>query len=411
MTPTTTQAKTIFWGKPQAAALPLSPRSVGVDSPRTSNTGGYEVSKENSKLEKGSFSACDNLTAIDWLRVTTNDYKNYAGAIPDIEGILAECDMKITWKDKGFHGYDKSASITLWKDNDYLTVGNLACSEDGNNKGGLLELTGTGCKVLQIEHPELWLELYSVLAFSEWRISRIDVALDLPGEYALANNYTVPMLLWRSKMVEGLFNSDRNRNPDMKLSFAMAGDWTDLNILFTHQGYNPLQHCPGGLTLYVGKRGKSDDFFRVYEKGKELLGKMAEPEAIDRAWVRIEHEMTRSGTGRNIPLDVMLRPDVYWCAGRSGVRGILNKLRADKAMQEAQSWKRDMFKREKGLMLSRKIHWAKHTYGRLVRTLFEKGLTPEEICGLLEKELGLKEFIFDLADEVPTAETILQWAA
>ena len=56
-------------------------------------------------------------------------------------------------------------------------------------------------------------------------------------------------------------------------------------------------------------------------------------------------------------------------------------------------------------MLSRKVHWARYTYGRTVRTLIEEGLTPEQIVDALAREAGLKEFICDLMDYASNDDT------
>ena len=380
---------------------PLSGDAGGAKYPPYCNTGGYEDSQKISKLEKTVSSYDVNVTTVDWLRVTTTDLETYAATMGDLladGGIFNHADMDVKWTDKGMHGYDSSASILIWKDNDYLTVGHIAMAESGRNRGGLLELTGTGCKVLQLEYPALWLELFNLLQYHDWRISRVDVALDLHGDYATANGYTVPKLLLQAKN-EGLFQSDRLRNPNMKQSFSMAGDWSDLAIgNITPQTYDPMTHCPAGLTAYVGNRKSADDFFRVYEKGKELLGAMAEPENVDRAWVRIEHEMSRKATGRNIPLEVMIRPDAHFAESRSNVRAIMDKLRDEQALEAVQQHQREQFKREKGLLLSKKMHWARHSYGRLVRTLVEQGMEASDIVEVLSRVNGLKEFVFDLSD-------------
>lgn len=351
------------------------------------------------------------VTMVDWLRVTTNDLEAFAGAWGDMEGmwgILNCAGFDIKWKQgKGLHGYTESASIMLWKDNDYLTVGHLAYAETGQNKGGMLELTGTGCKVLQVEYPALWLELYEVLTYNNWRISRVDIALDLSGAYCHEYRYTVPKFFLNTKKAD-LFKSDANRNPKMKAAVEPCGDWSDITVGdIAINDYDPLQHCPAGLTFYVGSRKSSDDFFRVYEKGKEILGKQAEPESVDRGWIRIEHEMSRKASGRTIPLDVMIRPDEYFCAGRSHVRTLMDAVRQDRELKQIESWQREQFKREKSLMLSRKVHWARYTYGRTVRTLIEKGLTPEQIVEVLARESGLKEFVFDLIDYASDDENLI----
>ena len=147
----------------------------------------------------------------------------------------------------------------------------------------------------------------------------------------------------------------------------------------------------------------------MYEKGKELLGRMAEPEDIDRGWIRIEHEMSRKASGREIPLDVMIRPDHYFAANRGGVRAILDQLRQSRELEQAQQWQREQFQKEKGLLLSKKIHWARHSYGRLFRTLTEQGIEPQEIIDWLSRTDGLKEFVFDLEPE--PARDLLEVAA
>ncbi|MBJ6609977.1 MAG: replication initiation factor domain-containing protein [Candidatus Thiothrix moscowensis] len=379
--------------------------SQRADYPPYCNTGGYEDFQKISNLEKSPqrTPAVDdiNVTAVDWLRVTCTDLDAFAATLSDLtggHGLLDNADMQVHWTDKGMHGYDTSASILIWKDNDYLTVGHIAQADSGRNRGGLFELTGTGCKVLQLEYPTLWLELFDLLQYHEWRISRVDVALDLSGDYAREHGYTVPKLFAQA-VNDGLFQSDRLRNPNMKQSFSMAGDWSPLAVgNLTPETYDPLQHCPGGLTAYVGNRKTADDFFRVYEKGKELLGAMAEPENIDRGWMRIEHEMSRKASGREIPLDVMIRPDAYFAANRAGVRAILDQLREHQTLQAAKEWQREQFKREKSLLLSKKVHWARHSYGRLLRTLLEQGMDAQDIIEWLSRTQGLKEFVFDLTD-------------
>ena len=340
------------------------------------------------------------VTMVDWLRVTTNSIEAFAGALGDLEGtwgILTCAGFDVKWKQgKGMHGYTDSASILIWKDNDYLTVGNIAYSEQGQNQGGLFELTGTGCKILQVEYPALWLELYNVLAYHDWRVSRADVALDLLGAYCQEHGITVPRLFRETKKEE-LFKSDANKNPNFVSQIGTDGDWSDITVGdVSIKDYDPLVHCPAGLTLTIGNRKSSDDYFRCYEKGKEILGKQAEPDTVDRGWVRIEHEMSRKGSGRTIPLDVMIRPDEYFCAGRSNVRAIMEAIRKDRELKAIQCWQREQFKKEKSLLLSRKVHWARYTYGRTVKTMRELNWSDTDIVDALMREAGLKEFIPDL---------------
>ena len=150
-----------------------------------------------------------NVTSVDWLRTTTNDLDAFKSTLSELDGdngLLETAGFDVKWRQgKGMHGYSESASILLWKDNDYMTVGNLAYSEDGRNKGGMFELTGIGCKVLQVEYPMLWSELHALLTEYAWRISRADVALDMSGEYCTAMGYTVPKLM-REAYLNGVTN-------------------------------------------------------------------------------------------------------------------------------------------------------------------------------------------------------------
>lgn len=86
-------------------------------------------------------------------------------------------------------------------------------------------------------------------------------------------------------------------------------------------------------------------------------------------------------------------------------------LRAHRDMQMIQSWQRAQFKKEKGILLSRKVYWVRHTYGRLLCTLKDKGLSDSEIIDKLSRTSGLKEFVFDLMEEATPAEIMLREAA
>lgn len=363
--------------------------------PRTVIRGGYGF-PDNTKAKSAA-----NITKIDWLRLTVTDLEAFHNSMGDIDGkggILHSAGIETVWTEKGLHGYEQSAKLLMRRDADYLTLGHIATSEAGRNKGGLFELTGLGCKLLQLSYPELWNELFSILQLNDWRISRADIALDLPGEYCIEHGYTVPSL-FKQAVTHGLFKSDKLKNPNMQQSYSTAGDWSALVVGgITPESYNPIEHCPAGLTAYIGSRKGSADFFRIYEKGKELLGAEAEPDSTERAWVRVEHEMSRKGTGREIPLDVMLRPDAYFALDRSGVRGLMDEYRASLSLEQAEQVQLAQFQKEKSLSLSKKIHWAKYSYGRLFRTLIHRGIEYEQIIEWLTREDGLKDFIFDIQE-------------
>lgn len=369
-------------------------RSEASVKPPYCNTGGYDFGSKN----------ISSVTKIDWLRATTTDLESFEKTISECEGkngILGKMGAVIVWSEKGMHGYDKSAKIIYRKskqDHDYILLGNMAMAEGGRNQGGLFELTGAGCKIFRMENKELWLELYSLFVEFEWRFSRVDIALDLRGQYCIDRGYTVPKFFSES-VNNKMFQSDKLRNPNMKQTFSMAGDWSSLIVGgVTPDTYDALEHCQAGLTAYVGSRKGSADFFRMYEKGKELLGAEAEIDDIDRAWIRIEHEMTRKGTGREIPLDVMIRPDAYFALNRPNVRSLMNELRDSLTLEQLKQIDVENFQKEKGLSLAKKVHWARYSYGRLFKTLIEKGHEYEQIFEWLTRSDGLKEFIYDLKD-------------
>ena len=108
--------------------------------------------------------------------------------------------------------------------------------------------------------------------------------------------------------------------------------------------------------------------------------------------------MTRKN-GREIPLDVMLRPDEYFAINRPLARQLMHDYRDALSMQEVEQAQLSQFKKEKSLSVAKKVYWAKHSYGRLFRTLVDKGIDYAEIIDWLPRSDGLKECIFDVGEE------------
>lgn len=51
-------------------------------------------------------------------------------------------------------------------------------------------------------------------------------------------------------------------------------------------------------------------------------------------------------------------------------------------------------------MISKKIHYARHAYGRLIRTMVEDlALSPLVIVNTLIRSQSLKEFVLDVDDD------------
>ena len=68
-------------------------------------------------------------------------------------------------------------------------------------------------------------------------------------------------------------------------------------------------------------------------------------------------------------------------------------------LEQVEQAQLSQFKREKALSISKKVYWAKHSYGRLFRTLVDKGIDYTEIIDWLTRSDGLTEFIFDIGEE------------
>lgn len=357
------------------------------------NTGGYGFPTKQAVKNPS------NVTKLDWLSLTNTNLGDFESTMSEIEtsgGILEQANLTIIYSKKGFHGYQKSAKVFFRKNNESVLIANIGISKRGQNKGGLIQLTGVGCQFFQVKYPKLWGELNRIFSKFKWRVSRADIALDLPGDYCLKHGYTVPSL-FRETVVNGLFKSDKMRNQSMKQTTRTEGDWAEFIVgKLTSKTYNPVKECPAGLTVYIGSRKNSADCFRMYEKGKQILGAEAEPNSIERAWIRIEHEMTRKGTGREIPLDVMISADEYFATGRSSLRALMDTYRESLNLDLAQEVHLKQFRSEKLLLLSSKIHWAKRSYGPLFRTLINRGIDNGWIISSLTGSEGLKEFIFDL---------------
>lgn len=92
-----------------------------------------------------------------------------------------------------------------------------------------------------------------------------------------------------------------------------------------------------GRTVYVGKREKSDKFFRAYEKGFELAGKVAGMvvTAIDGHPVEDIYrcEVELKAESRPIPWEVVERRDQYFAGSYPFCADVLPGVEADILMR------------------------------------------------------------------------------
>lgn len=204
--------------------------------------------------------------------------------------------------EKGRNFYTHSYSL-----GDHGEYGAVSCG--GNNNNGStantanIQVTGQGCLMAA---PGWEKRLFDYLTAMYGHISRIDIAADLyHGQYSPEQAY----IDWE----DGKF-SLTNRKPHIQLH---GSSWHN-------------EQAKDGKTITVGKR-ESGKCTRVYEKGKEQLGKIA-ASMIDenhplfhlQAWTRIETEWHR--TNRELPLEMLLEPGKYLAGAHPAALGWLSEI-------------------------------------------------------------------------------------
>lgn len=155
-----------------------------------------------------------------------------------------------------------------------------------------------------------------------------------------------------------------------------------LNGKMTIKGAPPLAQRYGdwythttGLTFYVGKR-ESGKLLRVYEKGLQLLGKIAgkNMDAENRLndlkqWVRVECEWHNQG--RVLPLDMLINPGQY-LAGSYPALSFLNDIQN----------KIETIKKQAQMTVERAVQVVKNQFGPTIWALINlRGVgVIKEIC-------------------------------
>lgn len=356
----------------------------------------------------------DGVTRLDYLRCTVNDFDNFDAAFNSIIDFCKNLDITCQEKDKGYLGYTNSISLNYWFDNSYVCVGHIAYSDIGNNKGGLIEFTGKCFDLAysQHDHKTIISDLYYTLLVNNFRITRADIALDICSDLSDHLGITVPTLL-RDGMDNGLFRSKYSPR-HINQSVAQSGDWSGfITGAITIDSYNPSKHCPNGLTAYFGNR-KSDNFWRIYEKGKQLAGNLDErdPSFFSgnyRNWIRVEREIKRGQSKKEIPLELITNTDSYFLGdGFDSLGKLVNAVfdwdSKDGSYPTASPRRRSIV-RQAVLSISKKIYWAKQSYGRLIKTLHDLGIDNNDIFAMISRKSGLDEFLFDIFGEFGNEDT------
>lgn len=315
---------------------------------------------------------------VDYLKATTPNQGDFQGFIKKFMPLLKGYGFNFYDRGCGFNGYDVSWFIQFNEEN----CGTI-CADSKGRMGGLFELTGKGCQVMQIRW-DLWNRL--VIGLSEFglALTRVDVASDFKGK--VWDKRGINMLDMARFVDKGMFKvgSGQGHVPTVQT----VGPWLEL-IINKVKDYKPLKHCLGGLTLNVGK-STSTSMFCIYEKGKQLAGK--NPDRYDgslSSWIRVERRFGR-GSGRServIPHEFALYPDralVYECAGlEEFVSDWLDFQSLEGVVFEpvsSESVDMERVGHLKSVSLKRTAIHVGSQVGRFLRTLVELGIDLMDFC-------------------------------
>lgn len=433
----------VFSGKiTEARVAPAAGFSdlAALELPRSGNTGGTFSGDITDKISIHrhcddvikSIGESKGLCKVDWLSVSfssVTDETEQAHLFGFITDFLGDYSVDVHVRDKGLHGYSNSAILKMCGDvSGDVNCGMLAWSD---KQGLFLELSGHGCEYVRDGFPDL----YRLITVNAGRISRVDVCLDLENKYCIDSGITVPLL--GEQAYKGVYRS-RYTPKGVKQSMHNEGDWSALTYgHITPKTYNPSVDAPNGLTAYVGSV-KSDNQIVFYEKGKQLLGSIDDSDYVEyqrllasgsnrprlvelmndngldvtyegqKHWVRTERRFRRGSNKKWLAPEILLAPDQAFVQDYSG----LEKMHADYLV-----WLKrrgmatiDFSKRTadltKSIMVTRKMHWCKVAYGRLVNTLQDLGMTADQIIEALTRADGLKDYVSDISDKIVSVKEI-----
>src|SRR5438132_6085015 len=242
-------------------------------------------------------------TTIDWLRFRAQGEPLEAlEALKPMFGTLGS-SLRLKPLERGILGFKQAASINL----EDMPIGRMDYGGESQRGWVRTDMPGKGCEWVQDWQAS---ELIEKLERPE--IRRLDIALTT-WEGELTHERVV------QAHAEGRFIT-RGRPPEMEQIIS-----TDPRA---------------GRTCYVGKREKSDKFFRAYEKGFEMLSKIGvrlpgmcthiEGKRIEDIY-RCELELKAENT--EIPWEVIQRRDQYFTGAYPFCADVLPGVEADILMR------------------------------------------------------------------------------
>ena len=350
-----------------------------------------------------SFDFCDSASIpqpkyafCDWLKCTQPDPDMFQDFCSKAFPYFKNAGFEIFDSGKGTNGYTHCYAITMNGER----AGCFACSD---KMGGLFELTGKGCALIQARWEE-WVKLTWSLSTLQFRITRLDVSVDLKGYDWFRYGVTVPQLLYKATK-EDMFvlGSGAGARP----SIAQFGDWSGQNAGdWSREDYDPYEHAHGGLTFNIGKITSANQFC-VYEKMKEQLGKklVKVADRVDVSSVRIERRFGR-GTGDSkvvIIWDFALKLDEALTANCAGLEKFLSEF-GDFSDTDLEVKKEGLAVTRVGSYIKNKVlkkaYWLSVQGGKCVNTLLRLDFSPEEIIRMIvNPDKGIDGFIDNITNK------------
>lgn len=332
----------------------------------------------------------------DWFKCTQPNTGRFQDFCSKAFPYFAKAGFDIYDTEKGMNGYSHCFALSMSGER----VGSFAADE---RMGGLFELTGAGCRLVQARWSE-WLKLMWSLNSLDFGITRMDVSTDFQGQQWSDYGVTVPELLYRATN-ENMFvlGSGSGARP----SVAQFGDWSGQNAgEWNKNNYDPSVHAPGGLTFNVGKASSANQF-TAYEKTKEQLGKklVKTAEKVDLSHVRIERRFRR-GTGDSkvvIPFNFAVSLDeafIYNCKGLEDfMSGYIDFTGGNGFIKKEGIALKRVGNYVKAKVL-KKAYWLRVQGGKCVNTLLKVGFSADEIITMIvNPDKGISGFIDDITDK------------
>lgn len=329
----------------------IAGRGAAEDGPPSNNMGGNPPLPPLflSQCEIDGYLVSPQKTKIDWLAYTTE--ANMDAVKMGVSVLWG--DVQFAVRSGGVRGYPKAMDVIVGE----VTYGVIGYGAEHGRQW--VSLTGVGCSTLS---HEAICNAVEMLLMLDARLTRVDIALDFyNGEVTWDHAY-------RAYQDTDQFSSRAGGKKP-------RGKWIE--------GVD----CEGrnsGRTLYIGQRGESEKFLRIYEKGLEVFAKLPKEmrdasdsrelvfsvddhQFADR-WLRIEGEFTRQK--RDLPVRMLLERDEYFAGTCPYLANAVGKVDGKRPVGLKDPVIVDLIK----LMAN-----GRRAYGSVIHTLKELGFTDAEV--------------------------------